>query len=251
MIDLNQWYDLVLPYKSLPIEDLFSVEELKTKLKQEELAQEVVLEWFKLFNACWIHNADPKKPHAELTSGMCSNGFFDCLRLLKYVNVSEVLAVQLAIKIRKKIGDKKIDWVIGSPMAGITFAYELARALSAKVSMFVEKDVDNPGKMLWKRMQVPQDVTVLQVEELITTAKTLNAVQEAVDQSNRTKVDWVPIIAALVHRPVKLPHACYGEREVVALLEQEVWAVKPEDCPLCKQGSLRFRPKTHWKKLTE
>jgi len=32
--------------------------------------------------------------------------------------------------------------------------------------------------------------------------------------------------------------------------EKEVWATEPENCPLCKKGSARYRPKQNWKKLT-
>ena len=46
------------------------------------IPQDEILTWFDLLDAAWIHNGDPKNPHAELTSGWCSNGFFDCLRVL-------------------------------------------------------------------------------------------------------------------------------------------------------------------------
>jgi len=47
-----------------------------------------ILQWFDLFDAYWSHDGDPKKPHAELTSGMCSNGFFDCWRVLCHPNLN-------------------------------------------------------------------------------------------------------------------------------------------------------------------
>jgi len=98
-----------------------------------------ILKWFDACDAYWMHDGDIKNPHAELTSGMCSNGFFDCLRILKYVNLSEILANQLARKIRDEIGKQKVDWVIASPMAGITFGHDVARALKASVFMFTKK----------------------------------------------------------------------------------------------------------------
>jgi orotate phosphoribosyltransferase len=209
-----------------------------------------VRKWFTLCGAAWMHDGNPENPHAELTSGMCSNGFFDCLRVLKHVNFSEILANQLAKRIRLLIGDVQVDWVIGSPMAGITFAHDVARKIGAHFSAFVEKDPENSGRMLWKRMEIPAGAKVLQIEELITTAKTLNAVQRAVNDGNKELVKWIPVIGALVHRPPKLPVNFYGERRVVPLLEEEVWAVPPEECPLCKAGSARYRPKTHWTELT-
>ncbi|PJE51116.1 MAG: hypothetical protein COV29_02480 [Candidatus Yanofskybacteria bacterium CG10_big_fil_rev_8_21_14_0_10_36_16] len=209
-----------------------------------------MLKWFDVCDAYWMHSGKIEDPHVELTSGKCSNGFFDCLRVLKYLNLSEILANQMARKIRFYMPNEKIDWVIGSPMAGITFGHDVARALGAKIFMFTEKDPSQNGKMLWKRVQIPEGETVLQIEELITTSTTLNAVKEAVDEGNYSPVNWVPFIGVLVHRPPELPVSYYGDRGVISLIEKRVWAVEASECELCANGSQRFRPKTHWAELT-
>jgi len=219
-------------------------------LKDVDIYVEEILKWFDICDAYWMHGGNASDPHAELTSGKCSNGFFDCLRVLKYVNLSEVLANRLARKIRKTIGDQRIDWVIASPMAGITFGHDVARSLGAEVFMFTEKDPNQKGKMLWNRMAIPESAKVLQVEELTTTSRTLNAVREAIDSGNPNPVNWLPYIGILVHRPPKLPVLSYRDRGVISLIEKEVWAVDQSECHLCKNGSVRFRPKTHWKELT-
>ncbi|MEW5907664.1 MAG: hypothetical protein AB1643_00560 [Patescibacteria group bacterium] len=159
-------------------------------------------------------------------------------------------------KIRKIIAyskiDTRVDWVIGSPMAGITFAHDVARAISAPINMCVEKDPTDPKgkKMIWKRMAIPEGDSVLQIEELTTTAHTLNEVERAIREGNPNPVNFLPYVGILVHRPPKLPIDYYGKRLIVALIEKEIWAVPPEECALCKQGSKRLRPKTHWKELT-
>lgn len=219
--------------------------------KNRDISVEEILSWFEACDAYWMHDGNPNNPHAELTSGMCSNGFFDCLRILRYVGLSEILANQMARKIRIVIGDRKVDWVIASPMAGITFGHDVAKALGARIFMFTEKDPKEKGKMLWKRMNIPENDTVLQIEELITTSKTLNAVKEAVDSGNSNPVNWLPYVGIFVHRPPKLPIDYYGDRKVIALVEKEVWAVKPDECPLCRDGSIRYRPKEHWDQLTK
>lgn len=218
--------------------------------RNDDIPVKVILRWFDACDAYWMHDGNPNSPHAELTSGKCSNGFFDCLRVLKYVTLSEILANQMARKIRVAIGNQKVDWVIASPMAGITFGYDVARALGTPIFMFTEKDPEQKGKMLWKRMAIPEGDTVLQIEELTTTSKTLNAVREAVDSGNPNSVNWLPYVGIFVHRPPKLPVDQYGDRKVIALIEKEIWAVDPDKCPLCKDGSKRYRPKAHWKELT-
>jgi len=213
------------------------------------LPQEEILHWFDLCNAVWLHDGDPKKPHAELTSGKCSNGFFDCWRVLCYPNLNEILAHQLARVLRESgVGD--VDWVVGSSYAAITFSYEVARALGA-IHGFVEKDPTDPkGKrMIWRRVTIPAGAKVLQIEELVTTSGTVMEVHRAIEEGNGEKVNFLPIIGILVHRPPKLP-VDYGDRRIVTLVERVIWAVDQEDCHLCKDGSSRYRPKTHWKELT-
>ena len=69
------------------------------------------------------------------------------------------------------------------------------------------------------------------------------------NQGNHEPIKWLPVVGTLVHRPPKLP-VDYDGIEVVPLIETEVWAVEQKDCPLCKIGSPRYRPKGNWKKLT-
>ena len=221
------------------------------------LTEEAILHWFKECDAVWLYDGDPnpKKPHAELTSGMCSNGFFDCMRVLCHPAFTEILALQLAQKLREQ-GVGPVDWVIGSPYAAITFSYELARALGA-IHGFAEKDPADPQgkKMAWRRMKIPPQSRILQVEELITTSGTFQEVRRAVREGNGDSVNFLPAVATLVHRPPKLP-AYYSDDlsrmsiHVFSLIEREVWAVKPEECPLCKAGSRRVRPKSNWAELT-
>ncbi|HHD92220.1 MAG TPA: hypothetical protein ENL06_01170 [Candidatus Portnoybacteria bacterium] len=215
----------------------------------KRLSQTTILEWFKICNAYLFHSGDPKEPHMELTSGKCSNGYFNCPEVLKHPNINEILAHQLTQKLREN-SIESVDWVIGSPYSGITFSYEVAKALGA-IHSFTEKDPSDPkGKrMIWRRMTIPEDSVVLQVEELITTSGTFKEVRRAVEEGNKYSVNFLSVVGTLVHRPPRLP-AEYDGREVVALVEKEVWAVDQKDCPLCRAGSPRYRPKSHWGKLT-
>jgi len=218
------------------------------------LSAEEILAWFDVYDAVWVYDStNPKAPHAELTSGKCSNGFFDCMRVLCNPKLCEIFALQLVRKL-KEAGIEKVDWVIGSPYAAITFSYEVAKGFGA-VHGFTEKDpITIPTdpkrkKMLWQRMQIPKDAIVLQVEELITTSGTFKEVRWAVEKGNYESIKWLPVVGTLVHRPPKLP-VNYDGIEIVSLIETEVWAVEQSECKLCKIGSPRYLPKSNWKKLT-
>jgi len=221
------------------------------------LTLEEILVWFENEDAYWAYEGEPsrKKPHAELTSGLCSDGFFDCLLVLRYPNIAEILGRQLAERFIRNgwFGWNYIDWVISSSYAAITFGHEVAKALGA-IFMMTEKDEKDPKKMVWRRMTIPETARVLQVEELITTSGTFQEVYRAVKEGNQVKTFfWGGPVGALVHRPAKLPavyQSEFGGRQVVALIEKEIRAYKPEECPYCKAGSPRYRPKSHWLELT-
>ncbi len=217
------------------------------------LTEGEILRWFNICNAFWMHDGDVKKPHAELTSGMCSNGYVNCPEFLKYPNLNEIAALQLVRLLRER-GVEKVDWVIGSPYSDITFSYEVAKAFGA-IHGFTEKDPEDPKgrKMLWRRMAIPSGANILQIEELTTTSGTFKEVRRAVIKGNPEPINFLEIVGILFHRPPKLPvtYKIDGEKiAVVAIIEKEMWAVEPSRCPLCKAGSPRYKPKSHWKELT-
>lgn len=216
------------------------------------LRPELVLDWFKSEDAYWMYEGEPssEKAHAELTSGLCSDGFFDCLLVLRYPNIAEILGRKLALKLQEA-GIREVDWVVSSSYAAITFGHEVAKEMGA-IFMLVEKDPTDPNskKMTWRRMTIPAGANVLQVEELVITSGTFKEVRRAVEEGNVIKpVNFISTIGVLVHRPPKLPIE-YDGRKVVALIEKEIRAFDPKECPYCKVGSPRYRPKTHWRELT-
>jgi hypothetical protein len=222
--------------------------------ESKNLTSEEILAWFENEDAYWSYQEEPNpgRPHAELTSGLCSDGFFDCLQVLRYPNIAEILARQLRQRIMLR--EHMIPlyghlWVVSSSYAAITLGHEVAKAMKA-IFMMAEKDEKDPKKMVWRRMTIPDTVRVLQVEELVTTSQTFQEVRRAVEEGNAVKpVNFIPTVGALVHRPPKLP-VDYNGRRVVALIEKEIRVYKPEECPYCAVGSPRYRPKTHWLELT-
>ncbi len=217
---------------------------------------EEILSWFANEDAFWAYEGNPhsKKAHAELTSGLCSDGFFDCLLVLRYPNIAEIFGRQLARRLIQNgwLSSGQFDWVVSSAYAAITFGHEVAKALGA-IFMNTEKDPKDPKKQIWQRMTIPAGAHIFQAEELITTSGTFQEVERAVNEGNKETVSFWSPVGVLVHRPPKLPavyEGKHGGRQVVALIEKEIRVYKPEECPYCAVGSLRYRPKTHWAELT-
>ena len=219
------------------------------------ITPEEILSWFANEDAFWAYegNPSPKKAHAEITSGLCSNGFFDCLRVLRYPNIAEILGQQLARRLIRNgwLSPRQVDWMVSSAYAAITFGHEVAKAFGA-IFMNTEKDPKDPKKQIWQRMTIPAGARIFQAEELVTTSGTFQEVERAVNEGNKEYVSFWSPVGALVHRPPKLPtvyKGMHGGRQVVALVEKEIRVYKPEECPYCAVGSPRYRPKTHWAEL--
>ncbi len=215
---------------------------------------EEIFDFFEKCNVAWVHNGDMKMPHAKLSSDLCSNGYFDCRKLLKFPLICEVMALRLYEKIDwyRRFGSVAIYQTIGSPYSAITFSYEFAK-LCRSTHAFAEKDPkDHDGKkMIFKGDPIGPEKAVLQVEELITTNRSWLEVRRAVQAANLTRVNFLPVVACIVHRPPKLEcPSIYDGVEVISLVEKEVWAVPQDKCHLCAAGSKRIEPRGNWAELT-
>ena len=210
-----------------------------------------VLEWFKILQAGWIHGGDPKKPHAKLHSGKCSNGFFLCKKVLAYGNLREFIAACIINELYKA-GLEKIDGVFGSPYSSILLAGDIGRLLGVKTYV-PEKDPSDPAgkKMIFKPDDpISEGSTLLQIEELITTFDSGEATKQAVIAGNPYPVKFSPLVGVLVHRPPKINRILPDGRTIVPFIERQIDAWDPTECPLCKQGSVPLPPKSHWEQLT-
>ena len=198
----------------------------------------------------WRHDGNPKRPHAALRSGLCSDGFVECMRALRFPYICEVLAIQLAKRLIAR-GVKRIDFVVGAPYGGITFANELAKTYSAQF-VFLEKDPDDPDgrRMIWRGDTLPSGAIGLRVDDVLTSGGSVREIKTALTRDNKEPINLIPVVGVIVHRPPVLP-VSYDGFEVVSLLEiPGIKTFKPAECPLCRAGSSRLSPKKNWKELT-
>jgi len=213
-----------------------------------ELTETEVVALYEDAGGWWIydHAGDPKAPHAELTSGLCSDGYIDSSKVLCDPASTELLAFNLKLRIGAAEYRPATDWVVGSPYAAITFSFEFARQVGAKHG-FAEKDPENPKGFVWtNRFVIPGGALVLQVEELVTTLGTSLKVRQAVERGNPHPVRFAPDVATLIYRPARLQG---GIIDVISLVAREIKSWEPGECPLCARGSSRLRPKQHWQEL--
>lgn len=233
------------PPKSLILQmNLDRLRRLRAIDFRRSLTQDEFDHVFKTCGALWLHSGDPKDPHAELTSGKCSNGFVNTLAVLRYTNLCELMADQVVRMIQSKIRSMPFEWIIGSDHASAVFSYEVARRLGKQYD-FTEKGPDNT--QVWKRFSIHPTERVLQVEELVTTTATLKRVRMGVSSGNSTSVNFAPLVFTLVHRSKEYS---FDQFPILYVRHYDIETWDPSECPLCAAGSERIKPKADWAKLT-
>ncbi len=170
--------------------------------------------------------------HFQLTSGLHSNQYFQCAKVLQYPEHCELLCGSLAQEFR----DVAIDAVIAPAMGGIVVAQEVGRQLR-KRTMFTER---KDGEMQLRRgFDIAPGERVLVCEDVVTTGGSVMEVIEIVRRSGGV----VAGVAYIVDRSggnVKFAMAPEGKQRSVLMMD--VVTYKPEACPLCKSGMPAVKP---------
>ncbi len=108
------------------------------------------------------------KGHFILSSGLHSDTYMQCARVLMDSRRAEKLCAELAKKLAAQLGENFADIVVSPAMGGVVVGYELARQLGLP-SIFCER-VD--GKFQLRRgFELDSSLRVLVVEDVITTGK--------------------------------------------------------------------------------
>jgi len=104
--------------------------------------------------------------HFVLSSGLHSDKYVQCAKLLSYPKKAELICSSLCEKIKKNF--KKIDIILSPAIGGIVIGYEVGRQLNIE-TIFAERQ---EGKLVLRRgFDIPKNSNVLIVEDVITTGK--------------------------------------------------------------------------------
>lgn len=196
----------------------------------------------------WEHPGDPRAPHVVLRGGEHSDGYIDTLQYLSNTANLDFAAEEMAAKVAEWLSGQRVDWVFGSPMAGIPFATVVGMKLGVPHVGFTEKVGD---KEQICRFDVPDGTVFLDIEEMTTSGETPQRVIDAVITKN-PGARSVHVVGALLSRAgTTHPEALLGKRIISLVTPEGVgadyhkWA-KP-NCPLCAAGSrVLTNPKKVW-----
>ena len=127
--------------------------------------------------------------HFILSSGLHSNQYIQCAKLLSFPKKAEAICSSLCELINKTFD--KIDLVLSPAIGGIVVGYEIGKQLSVE-TIFAER-LD--GKLILRRgFEISEDSNVLIVEDVITTGKSALECAKIVKKNKSNVVGYACII---------------------------------------------------------
>jgi len=104
--------------------------------------------------------------HFVLSSGLHSDKYIQCAKLLSHPKKAELICYSLCEQIKKNFNN--IDIILSPAIGGIVIGYEVGRQLNIE-TIFAERQ---DGKLILRRgFDIPKNSNVLVVEDVITTGK--------------------------------------------------------------------------------
>jgi orotate phosphoribosyltransferase len=166
--------------------------------------------------------------HFILTSGLHSDRYFQCAKVLQYPWHAEALCRGIA----DHFEDAKIDVVVSPAVGGVIVGQETARLLHVR-SIFTERVED---KMTLRRgFAVRPGEKALVAEDVTTTGGSVKEVMETVREAGGEVI----AVTGLVDRS---GGKASFDVPYFSLLQMEAPNYPPDDCPLCRAGSEAVKP---------
>lgn len=160
--------------------------------------------------------------HFRLTSGLHSDTYIQCARVLEHPRLTEELACEAAARLPEGLA---VDLVAAPAVGGILFGFALASAMGT--SLVFSERVD--GSMAFRRsFVIPEGARVLVAEDVVTTG---GSVKELIGLVKASKAHPVAVVS-MIDRGSKPDFGC----PYYPLLELKTPSWQPETCILCSSG---------------
>ena len=158
--------------------------------------------------------------HFILSSGLHSNQYIQCAKLLSYPEHAKNICSSLTSKITKEFDE--IDLILSPALGGVVVGYEIARQLNVQ-AIFAERS--KKDLLLRRGFEIPKDSNVLIVEDVITTGKSAIECSKIVEKSKANLVGYACIID-------RSDNKVLIKNKIVSQLKIKIQTFKEEDLPL-------------------
>ena len=166
--------------------------------------------------------------HFQLTSGLHSAQYFQCAKVIQYPKYLHLFAGEIA----KHFEYNEIELVISPAIGGIVVGTEVGRLLGTRTIFAERKD----GSMQIRRgFEIRPGERVLVVEDVVTTGGSVLEVADLV-RNVKAVLAGVGYIVDRSNGTLAFPSKHFS------ILQMDVIAYKPEQCPLCAEGAPVSKP---------
>ena len=176
--------------------------------------------------------------HFKLSSGLHSDRYLQCAKLLQWPERAAALGASLAAAVRDALAGAVPDVVVSPAMGGLVIGHEVGRAL-ARRAIFAER-VD--GAFTFRRgLGLEAGERALVVEDVVTTAKSTREVVDLVLASGAEVVACSAIVDRRKGAGAE-PGSPLAGLPFRALLSIDVATWEPSGCPHCIEGMTIVAP---------
>ena len=176
------------------------------------------------------------KGHFLLTSGLHSDRYLQCALVLQHPAIAERLGAELAAKAKAAPDIAPVDLVFAPALGGVIVAHEVARALGVR-ALFAERQ--EKTMTLRRGFQIKPGERCLVVEDVVTTGGSTREVMEVVVRHGGVVAGAGSLIDRSLKRDGSVVDLGLPRRALAAI---EVATYAPDECPLCREGSIAIKP---------
>ena len=161
-----------------------------------------------------------EKGHFQLSSGLHSDTYVQCARVLQHPHLSESLADEIA----KGLDGELVDVVISPALGGIIIGYMVGLALGKRM-LFAERVGEQ--LVLRRSQELHEGERALVVEDVITTGGSVRELMELVTKSGAVLAGVGALIERGEDRDFEVP------KNILLRIDASAW--DPSQCPLCRK----------------
>mgnify|MGYP001234146846 CR=1 FL=1 len=157
--------------------------------------------------------------HFILSSGLHSDQYVQCAKLLSHPRKAEIICSSLCEKIKKKFN--KIDIILSPAIGGIIVGYEIGRQLGIE-TIFAERS--NNELLLRRDFKIKENSNVIVLEDVITTGKSALECSRIVKKNKSNLLGFACIIDRSSEKTLI-------NEEIISLVKLEIKTYTENDLP--------------------